>query len=449
MPSERRATTIAVGGGKGGVGKSVIAANLAVAFARFGMRTVLVDADLGAANQHTLFGLDRPGLGLYGLLDREVESLEEATLETPEPRLRLLPSSTGRIGAANIGSAQKEKLLRHVAQLEAEIVVIDVGAGVAWNTIDFFLASDLRVAVTTPQLPAIQNLYCFLKAAVHRELRGAPQNQNERNATVGANEGRDAARVSDLVRYVEAESPELAKRMRALCGAFGATLVGNFVEAGTSERKGGGAVHALSRMLKDFLGVEAPVRALLPLDRSVHASVTKRIPLALSRPDHEVVEAISGLAEQLLSVDVARLRDERSGDAARAASDPPTRVKSDPAELAQGDAIARYGRREARLPVEWEARVVAMGKTMRAVIRDVSAHGMAIEGLHDTIPQGARAIVEIEGHPTRFDAIVRHAVCRGEHEFACGLELQESGVTAMRALIDFREVRAVGLGGAA
>ncbi len=96
---------IAVGGGKGGVGKSVIAANLSIALAQSGRRVILVDGDLGAANQHTLFGIERPGPTLEALFTRQITSLDEALLRTPVAGLRLLPGSCGQVGGANINHA--------------------------------------------------------------------------------------------------------------------------------------------------------------------------------------------------------------------------------------------------------------------------------------------------------------------------------------------------------
>ena len=97
---------ISVGGGKGGVGKSVVAANLGVAIADLGFRTVIIDADLGAANQHTLFGIDRPGQSLQAFLDKDVRSLEEIASPTGAPRLFLVPGIGAVPGAANLNHAQ-------------------------------------------------------------------------------------------------------------------------------------------------------------------------------------------------------------------------------------------------------------------------------------------------------------------------------------------------------
>ena len=91
---------ITVGGGKGGVGKSIVASNLALAIAQTGSRVVLVDCDLGAANQHVLFGIDRPKPGIQALLDHKIESLDQGLTPTHHPNLHLMAGTWASGGVA-------------------------------------------------------------------------------------------------------------------------------------------------------------------------------------------------------------------------------------------------------------------------------------------------------------------------------------------------------------
>src|ERR1043165_8706287 len=101
---------IAVAGGKGGVGKSTIAVNLALALGRLGLRATLVDADLGAANLHTMLGGLHPTTGRGDFLDHRVEPLDALKTPVPIPTLTLV-SGTSRPGAANLGKRDKLRLL--------------------------------------------------------------------------------------------------------------------------------------------------------------------------------------------------------------------------------------------------------------------------------------------------------------------------------------------------
>src|SRR2546430_4264053 len=91
---------IAVGGGKGGVGKILIACNLAVACAQLGRSVVLADLDLGAANQHLLLGVARPRPGVQRLLEGSQHDLREALTPTAIPNLSLLAGTRAVPGAA-------------------------------------------------------------------------------------------------------------------------------------------------------------------------------------------------------------------------------------------------------------------------------------------------------------------------------------------------------------
>ena len=291
MSQPTPARIVSVGGGKGGVGKSVVAANLAVELARRGQRVVLVDADLGQANQHTLFGIDRPGVTLQGFVDHQVESLEEARIPTGVSGLSLVPGCNGVVGAANPNHGQKGRLLRHIRRLDADVVVVDVGAGVSFNVLDLFDVAELRLVVVSPQLTAVQNAYGFVKGALWRSLRQAARTPEEHALLdAGASE---LSRVGAVLEHVARASPELALRLRAQVQGFGCALVGNQL----FEPREAGVVASVSQMLKDFLCVKAPVLGCLRASRTVHESVNKRRPFALEPAAGEPLRSLQEVAD--------------------------------------------------------------------------------------------------------------------------------------------------------
>jgi MinD-like ATPase involved in chromosome partitioning or flagellar assembly len=167
-PVVRSADLWAVGGGKGGVGKSIVAANLALAVARRGKTVWLVDADLGGGNQHTLFGLSRPRLTLEHFITGQVKKLADVALPTRYRGLSLVSAQCDVLGAANPKHAQKLKLIRHLRSAPVDVVIIDLGAGTAFNTLDLFLAARVQIVVTTPEPTSLQNAYGFVKCASQR-----------------------------------------------------------------------------------------------------------------------------------------------------------------------------------------------------------------------------------------------------------------------------------------
>lgn len=163
-------TIWSVGGGKGGVGKSITTANIGCALAMKGKEVVLVDADLGGANLHTYFGIKYPPKGLDDFLKGRSASLEDVAIETQVKGLRLISGAGEFLGIANPAYAQKQKLLAHIKKIEAEYIIVDLGAGTSYNVLDFFGISTEGIVVLVPEPAAIQNAYIFLKSFVYRRL---------------------------------------------------------------------------------------------------------------------------------------------------------------------------------------------------------------------------------------------------------------------------------------
>lgn len=161
----------AIGGGKGGTGKSFVAASLGLHLASLDREVVLVDADLGAPNLHTLLGLkaDHPDLGDF--LSNRLPTLEQAAVETPFRHLRLVKGTENILFVANINHYKKLRLLRHLRQMDAPTVILDLGTGSSFNTLDFFLSANPGIVVATPEPTAIENTYLFLKSCIMRVLK--------------------------------------------------------------------------------------------------------------------------------------------------------------------------------------------------------------------------------------------------------------------------------------
>ncbi|MBC8412795.1 MAG: P-loop NTPase [Nitrospira sp.] len=173
MNSESKTKVLmSVGGGKGGVGKSIFAIALGTAYARDGRKVALVDLDLGAANLHTYLGITKATPTLADFILKRVPTLEELLINTSVKNMQLISGAEFVPGMANPAHWMKLKIMRHVRALPADVVIIDLGAGVHFNTLDFFSMSDRGIVITAPEPGAVMNAYSFVKGSLFRKLQG-------------------------------------------------------------------------------------------------------------------------------------------------------------------------------------------------------------------------------------------------------------------------------------
>jgi len=291
-----RSCIITVGGGKGGVGKSIVALNLAAVLAQDGHRVVIADMDLGAANQHLLLGLPSPAMGLQAMLDKSVGEAKNCLTETQVPNLRLLAGTSGVLGAANIPHAQKVLLLRKLRALEADIIVVDVGAGVGYNALDFFDLGARKLIVTTPQVTALHDAYAFLKSAVLRLLRHNVEEDIDAALLEPATLSTSTEKVVQILARLRETRPLLADKVFTEIERFGACMVGNQVFKDAHA----GVFGAVAHTMRDYLGLKVPVLGWLRSSATIHESVNSRRPLVLDR-DTKDTAAFRSLARTLLA----------------------------------------------------------------------------------------------------------------------------------------------------
>ena len=167
-----------VGGGKGGVGKSVLAANIGVGLALVGKKVVIVDGDLGGANQHALFGV-RPAHTIHDFIYNRTETLSQVQVDTHIGNLKLISGAGDVPGMANLPPGQKLRVLREIGKLQAEYVVIDLGPGTNFNTLDFFSMAERGVVVTTPEVSSVIKTFSYLKGSLFRLMKKAVKGKED------------------------------------------------------------------------------------------------------------------------------------------------------------------------------------------------------------------------------------------------------------------------------
>lgn len=160
---------ITVGGGRGGVGKSLVTVNLGVYLAQLGREVLIADADITGSSLHIQLGLERPPLA-----DRDaVEHLTVEPLVTSVPGLRVLPSPFDPTTSSPFRPGRKARWMTRLRALPADYVLLHLGAGSSPATLDLFLASDVGICVTVPDPAAVESTYRFLRSLYLRRLRRA------------------------------------------------------------------------------------------------------------------------------------------------------------------------------------------------------------------------------------------------------------------------------------
>jgi flagellar biosynthesis protein FlhG len=288
-----------LGGGKGGIGKSLLTASLGWQLARMGKRVVLVDADLGGANLHTCLGLGSPERTLGDFIRRRAERIEDVLMESGHPGLRLISGASDFLGAANIKYPQKVRVLNRIRSLDVDVVLLDLGAGTSFNIIDFFLVSDVSLLTVVPEPTSIENGYRFIKSALYRRLRGAATRESIRDIIESAMDQKNPYGIRtpiDLLSAVEREDPEAVVPLKREMASFHPRFVINQVRSEADVRIGHQLVAACSR----HLGIRATYAGYVHYDDAVWQCVRQRRLFMVGAPTCRAAEEVRQLARGLI-----------------------------------------------------------------------------------------------------------------------------------------------------
>jgi flagellar biosynthesis protein FlhG len=165
---------VAVTSGKGGVGKTNLVTNLAVAMSRMGRRVLLLDGDLSLANVDLLLGL-APRYNLYDVVTGQ-KRLDEIVLDGPQG-IRIIPASSGVEEMANLDDYRREVLVRslEVMAQDRDVLLIDTGSGIHRQNLRLAQLADEILVVTTPEPTAFSDAYATIKVLSHRRLAHPPR----------------------------------------------------------------------------------------------------------------------------------------------------------------------------------------------------------------------------------------------------------------------------------
>ena len=291
---------VAVGGGKGGVGKSFLSTNIGIFLANMGFNTVIVDCDLGAPNVHTCLGEPPPKLNFHEFLSGRLESLGAAAVATQFPKLRFIAGGNDHQELANISIHDQSRLMSAIHSLQADFTILDLSAGTHTSTLDFFLMATRHIIALTPDPTSIENAYRFMKSAFFRRIKRFERQLGLESlvASLMSQPEQNGIRVpADLLHNIVKTNPasgaELEKLMHQLCFE----LVINQIRSTKDVQ----LAHSVSTVSKKYFGLSANVLGHLDYDNAVWHALRKRRPLILEFPNSPLYAQILAIARDLAS----------------------------------------------------------------------------------------------------------------------------------------------------
>lgn len=290
----------AVGGGKGGVGKSLVTANVSICLALMGYRVIAVDLDLGGANLHTCLGVPIPEKTLSDYLTKKVSNLNDLVTPTAIDNLSIISGAQDDVGIANLKHMQKAKILARLGELNADFVILDLGAGTAYNTLDFFISADQGILTALPEPTSIENTYRFIKSVYHRKLKMAedlleigPLIDQAMNARLQQN-----ATPADLMAKVIEINPQMGMRLKAEIAKLQPKLIINQVRTQADVDIG----FSMKIICRKYFGINLDYAGYLEYDATVWQSVKKRRPLLMEFPNSALVTNFDRIVHRLLKI---------------------------------------------------------------------------------------------------------------------------------------------------
>jgi len=289
------ATIVSIASGKGGVGKSVVASNLGLLLAREGKRVVLVDMDIGGANLHVLFGLLHPPRSLSDFVSRKVASLEDVAQEVDwGAGLRLIPGTGETLATANMPYGKKQRLIRHLQHLDADIVLLDCPPGTSYQALDFYLQGEAQIVVANPDPTSVIELYRFLKLAAIRKVltQVLPRHHGDAKTSLMEEEFSSIHEVLSAIGNDEDATREAAE---CALSNFNPLFVLN-----RTTPKSRVSIAYLQQVVSKFIGSELVMLGEIPSDESVEQSIRIFQPVVDVAPTCPASQGLDEIMHRLL-----------------------------------------------------------------------------------------------------------------------------------------------------
>jgi len=290
---------IAVGGGKGGVGKSFVSVNLALTIADRAYRTIVVDLDFGGANIAML-------LGVYNIVNIDNffkakgndRSLEKLVTPTKYPNLWIIQGSSGLLSVANPNFQQKRLLSKYICALDADVVILDLGAGTHFDVLDLFaLSQDSGLIVTTIEKTSLDNAVKFIWAMCSRQIIRHYKSPIIDSLMAETRDIEDLYIKIDNTPYLlDEQKNDLKEKIAALSASYKPKLIINRVPSSLSAMRSAASLTGyVKKKLKGDLGYLGCILE----DPAASESIDAQEPIVARYPKCEATKCFHGIASKL------------------------------------------------------------------------------------------------------------------------------------------------------
>ena len=296
-----RKTIIAVGGAKGGVGKSALAANLAVGLALLGQQVVLADLDLGGADVHLYLGVKSLPKTWNDLLDKKVNSIEDIITPTAFEGLKLIGGDSSKLGSDNLPYSQKRKIMRHLREIEGDYLILDLGGNTSYNALDFFLFADHKIVISGTEPASILDSYSFVKVAFYRFLERFFSEHNSlkelgQKIKDGSWEQSKHLSLEHILNEVRQRDESAYNKIRKQHDQFRVSLVVNMAE----NRKDFQIAESMQRVLKEKCFLNVGILGTIAFDKLARRAARSFTPIIVEYPKCQTSKAIHQMLAAIL-----------------------------------------------------------------------------------------------------------------------------------------------------
>jgi len=299
---------LAIGGGKGTIGKTFLTANLGIQMAKIGKRVILMDANITRGNLHSSLGISPPSLTLSDLIQGKANSIHDIVSPTKIPNLSLISGAKDIIEIANPLSIQKLKLIRMMNQLDFDYILLDLGGETSFNYLDLFLIADHCTFVVLPEPSSIDHLYRLIKGIFYRKFKQLAKNKRMREIISTAMNLKDKKGLKsphDLLNEIILIDGKMGRKFQKEINIFKPQVIVNQVRHPDDIALG----FSIRGCCSQYFGINVEYLGYIDHDHSLEKSGQMNQPMAIQFPYSSSSRCIEKIAYNFLKQTQLTLND--------------------------------------------------------------------------------------------------------------------------------------------